>query len=67
MPIALFASVPGFLWHAVPLIAIVSLVYGATRHELLGPILTHSYRTAVWIIGFIAAIFAVLYCVSWLV
>jgi hypothetical protein len=43
----------------------VSLVYGATRHELMGPILHQSVRAAAWIVGFMAAIFAVLYLVSW--
>ena len=53
------------LWYAVPLIVAVSLVYGATRHELLGPILHQSYRAATWIVGFMAVIFAVLFVVSW--
>jgi hypothetical protein len=29
-----------FLWHAIPIIIAISLVYGATRHELMGPICT---------------------------
>lgn len=52
------------LWYLIPLIVSVSLVYGATRHELMGPILVHSLRAARWIVGFIAVIFAVLYAVS---
>lgn len=67
MPFCLFAATEHFLWHAVPLIAIISLVYGATRHELLGPILIHAYRTAIWIVAFMAVIFAILFCVSWVV
>jgi hypothetical protein len=55
------------MWHAVPIIVAVSLVYGATRHELWGPILRHAYRTAVWIVSFMAAIFAILLVVSWFV
>jgi len=36
------------LWHLVPLILAVSLVYGATRHELLSPILHHAWKTVLW-------------------
>jgi hypothetical protein len=55
------------LWHAIPIILAISLVYGATRHELMGPILHHAYRTAVWIVGFMAAIALVLGVISWFV
>jgi hypothetical protein len=63
----LLASSAGFLWHAIPIILAISLVYGATRHELVGPILHNAYRTAVWIVGFMAVIFAILWVISWLV
>jgi hypothetical protein len=53
------------LWYALPLIVSVSLVYAATRHELMKPILIHAARTAVWIVGFMAIIFAVIYAVAW--
>ena len=52
------------LFYAVPLVLAVSLVYGATRHELAIPILHHAYRAAIWIVGFMLAIFAVLFIVS---
>lgn len=52
------------LWHIVPLILAVSLVYGATRHELLGPILHHAWKTAVWMMTFMGVIFAVLFILS---
>ena len=55
------------LWYALPLIVAVSLVYGATRHELMGPILNNAFRAAVWIGGFMAIIFAVLLVISWAV
>ena len=55
------------LWWALPLIVSVSLVYGATRHELMGPILNNAFRAAVWIGGFMAIIFAVLMAISWAV
>jgi hypothetical protein len=53
------------LWYALPLILVISLVYAATRHELMGPILVHAVRLGVWITGFMVAIFAVLLAVSW--
>jgi len=65
--IDLFASSTGILWHAIPIILVVSLVYGATRHELVGPILHNAYRTVVWIISFMAVIFAILWVLAWLV
>jgi hypothetical protein len=67
--IELFASVgeTNRLWWALPLIVSVSLVYGATRHELMGPILNNAFRAAVWIGGFMGIIFAVLMAISWAV
>jgi len=53
------------LWYALPLIVSVSLVYAATRHEDMGPILVHSLRIGVWICGFMAVIFVVLLLLSW--
>lgn len=53
------------LWYAVPLIVSVSLVYAATRHEHLGPIFAHSLRIGLWIVGFMAIIFAILWLLSW--
>jgi hypothetical protein len=53
------------LWYAVPLIMAISLVYGATRHELMVPILQHAWRTAIWIMGFMLVIAAILTLVSW--
>jgi len=55
------------LWYALPLIVSISLVYGATRHELIGPILHNSLRAATWIVGFMATIFVILWAVSWFV
>ncbi len=55
------------LWYALPLVVAVSLVYGATRHELMGPILNNAFRAAVWIGGFMAVIFVVLMLISWAV
>lgn len=55
------------LWHALPLIVVVSLVYAATRHEDAGSILVHALRIGVWIIGFMLTVFLVLTLISWLV
>ena len=53
------------MWYALPLIIAVSLVYAATRHEDVPSILAHAGRLMVWIIGFMLAIFAVLFLLSW--
>ena len=63
----LAAAVQNRLWYALPLIIAVSLVYGATRHELMGPILNNALRAAVWIISFMSIIFGILYVISWAV
>lgn len=54
-----------YLWYAVPLVISVSLVYAATRHERMAPILVHALRGGLWIIGFMAVILAVLMLLSW--
>ena len=51
-------------WLALPLIASISLVYAATRHEDFGEILSHALRVAVWITGFMLLVFVVLYLIS---
>ena len=63
-PILLGASLDLF-GHGLFLVVVISLVYGATRHEHLGPILYHAYRTAFWIVGFVLIIAVVLSVVSW--
>lgn len=55
------------LWYCLPLIVSISLVYGATRHELMPQILDHAFRFGVWIVTFMLAIFAVTLFVSWMV
>jgi hypothetical protein len=52
-------------WYALPLVIVVSLVYSATRHEAMGPILAHALRIGIWIIGFMVVVFLVLLLVSW--
>jgi hypothetical protein len=51
---------------AVLLIVVVSLVYGATRHEEMREIFYNSYRAATWIVSFMAVIFGVLFVISWI-
>jgi hypothetical protein len=53
------------MWYALPLVVAVSLVYSATRHEQMGPILVHALRIGLWILGFMAVIFVVLLLLSW--
>ncbi|MHB0956495.1 MAG: hypothetical protein ACYC0X_10185 [Pirellulaceae bacterium] len=53
------------LWYSIPLIVAISLVYGATRHELMVPILLHAWRTAKWILGFMLVIVVILTFLSW--
>lgn len=55
------------LWHLVPLVASISLVYGATRHELMGPILINAGRMAKWLLSFMLVVFLVLATISWFV
>lgn len=51
----------------LPLLAAVSLVIGASRHEKTELILDQAFRTAVWITSFMLGIYAVLQLVSWIV
>jgi hypothetical protein len=48
------------LWYALPAIIAVSLVYCATRHERMIPILKHSCRVCFLISGFMLIVFAVM-------
>jgi hypothetical protein len=52
------------LWHLLPLVVAVSLVYGATRHEYAVPILVNAFRFGLWMLGFVAVLFVVLLWVS---
>ncbi len=51
-------------WFALPLVASVSLVYAATRHEDVGDILRHALRVAFWIVGFMILVFGILFAIS---
>tara|TARA_B100002052_G_C15752487_1_gene538406 strand:- start:267 stop:452 length:186 start_codon:yes stop_codon:yes gene_type:complete len=52
------------LWYLLPLVISISLVYGATRHEFMAPILYQSYKSAVWILGFVGVISVILFLIS---
>lgn len=54
--IILLAAIPR-IWYSLPLIAVVSLCYGATRHEHLRDVAIHAFRTCIWVLGFMAVIF----------
>jgi hypothetical protein len=53
-------------WYAVPLVASVSLVCAATRHEEMNAILIHAFRFAVWIVVFMGIVLAAIHALSWL-
>ncbi len=53
------------MWYSVPLIVAISLVYSATRHEDMGPILSHAVRLAIMIAGFMAVILVLLALLNW--
>jgi len=53
------------IWYALPLVVAISLVYAATRHELMWPILVHAWRIGIWILGFMSVVFVVLWLLEW--
>jgi len=62
---ALAGSVPN-IYYAAPLIVVISLVYGATRHEHPVEIIKHSIRSIVWVVGFMAIIMAIIWAASFM-
>ncbi len=53
------------IWYALPAVIAVSLVYSATRHEKMKPLLIHSGRVATWIVGFMFTVFLILEVLNW--
>lgn len=51
-------------WHAIPLAALISLVYSASRYELPDRILHKALRTFVTIVVFLALVFGLLMVLS---
>jgi len=64
-PLLLPLATISYLWYAMPLIVVVSLVYAATRHEYMGPILAHATRFGVWIFSFVLIVLLILAGLSW--
>jgi len=56
----LIGLVTAQIWYSVPLIIVISLVWGATRHELLPEIIAHSIRSLLWVLTFMGIIFALI-------
>ncbi len=52
------------LWYLLPLVVSVSLVYAATRHELVDEIIKHAVRFGIWIVGFMGVVFAIIFFLS---
>jgi len=55
------------LWYSAPLVVTVSLVYAATRHEELVPILQHALRFGTWIVVFMGIVLLILLILGWAV
>ena len=56
----------GDMLHALWLVAVLSLVYAATRHERLGPIFPHALGCAVRAVGVLLLAAGVLLLISWI-
>lgn len=56
----LLGMIPRIIY-AIPLVITVSLVYGATRHERMSEIVSHSIRSIIWIVAFMAIILAIIW------
>jgi hypothetical protein len=50
-----------YLLYLLPVLAAVSFVMAATRHERNEMILSQAWKSAVWTVGFLGAIAAVLW------
>jgi hypothetical protein len=48
------------MWYSLPLVVVISLVYSATRHEAMRPILEHALRFGLWVLAFMFIVFVVL-------
>ncbi len=63
-PLAALSHILRELGYAVPLVVTVSLVYAATRHELMPAILRHAGRVGTMILLFFSLIFVALQFVA---
>jgi len=48
------------IWYSVPLVIVISLVWGATRHERLPEIIAQSIKSLLWVLTFMGLIFALI-------
>lgn len=53
------------VWYALPLVVATSLVWAATRHEKVAPMISHAVRIALEIIVLLVVIFVPLLFLSW--
>ncbi|MEX0937579.1 MAG: hypothetical protein WDZ59_06940 [Pirellulales bacterium] len=58
-------SDPANLWYALPLIVVITLVYCATRHEDIVPILKHALHFGTTLILFLAVGLVILTAMAW--
>lgn len=65
--VVLLAARVNYIWYALPLVVAVSLVYSATRHETIQPIVWGAVRIGAWICGFMLVVFLILQLLSWFV
>lgn len=67
LPVLVAAMSIHRMWFALPLVVVVSLVYSATRHEQMAPMLAHAVRFAAWIVVFMIIVLGVLMTITWLI
>ena len=63
-PLTLLAAPINVTWYLLPLAAVISLVYSASRYELPERILNRAARLFTHIILFMLAVFVILYALS---
>ena len=51
-------------WFVLPLVAAISLVYSASRHEAWSRIWSHAFRLAAWILGILVLSTALLLLIN---
>jgi hypothetical protein len=51
-------------WLVLPLVAVISVVYSASRHEAWTRIWSHSVRLSLWILGLLLAATALLLLIN---
>lgn len=61
--LAQWAMPAGAYWHILPLVALVSIVYSATRHEAWGAIWHRAMRLAFVILVFLAIMTVLLWAI----